>query len=123
MSVGATQQATDALRLSVLSGLKMQMSTELLMLEIGLSCQSFQESNKRYSKWVTAGWLKCILEKVDKFGIRIEIGNVTLQGLGVGDKWLMLEFIRVGYSEKKLVRINRVRKDPLQYTGRVRKRT
>ena len=39
-------------------GLKMQLSLELLTLEMGISSQPLQESYKRFGSWITEGWFK-----------------------------------------------------------------
>ena len=59
-------------------GLKMQLSLELLTLEIGISSQLLQESYKIYGHWITAGWFKSIWEKVDMFGITVIVYNIPL---------------------------------------------
>ena len=54
-------------------GLKMQLSLELLTLEMGISSQPLQESYKRYGPWITAGWFKILWEKVDMVRITVEV--------------------------------------------------
>ena len=39
-------------------GLNMQLSLEVLTLEMGISSQSLQDSYKRYGPWITDGWFK-----------------------------------------------------------------
>ena len=91
-------------------GLKMQLSMELLITELGLSLQPFQQSYKRFGDWVTPGWLKSIWEKVDLFNIRIEVNNVPLQQPKRRDEWLMAKFDGAGFCKADLLRLNKVRK-------------
>lgn len=63
-------------------GLKLQMSMELLVTELGISLQPLQESYRRYSCFVTNSWLKTLWEKVDMFDFSIEVNNIQLKGEG-----------------------------------------
>ena len=87
----------------------MQTSLELLVIELGVSLQPFQESYRRYSEFVTSSWLKSIWEKVDMFDIDIDILNIPLEFPREGDKWLMQLFREAGFSKAQLLRLNRVR--------------
>ena len=40
------------------NGLKLQLSLEYLIAELGVSEQPFQESYERYNTWVTHSWMK-----------------------------------------------------------------
>ena len=42
------------------------------------------------------------------FDIIVDFQNIPLELGRIGDKWLMLELERIGYSEDKLVQLNRV---------------
>ena len=90
-------------------GLKMQLSLELLTLEMGISIQPFQESYKRYCLWITNGWFKSHREEVDMFGITVEVCNIPLLQLRKRDKWIMMELKRKGHLMEYLRRLNRVR--------------
>ena len=90
-------------------GLKMQISLEFLLAELGISFQPFQQSYKKFESWVTHSWYKSLWEKVDMFKIRIEINNVPLQFARQRDDWLMMRFLREGYGNDELRRLNRVR--------------
>ncbi len=87
-------------------GLKMQLSMELLIAELGLSLQPFQQSYKRFGEWVTPVWLKSIWEKVDLVNVRVEVNNVPLKFPKRRDDWLMAVFMRAGYSKADLIRLN-----------------
>ena len=54
-------------------GLKIQLSLELLTLEMDISIQPLQESSKIYGSWITDGWFKSLWEKVDMFRITVEV--------------------------------------------------
>ena len=44
-------------------GVKLQFAAEMMILELGISLQPLQESYKKYSSWVTNGWLKSLWER------------------------------------------------------------
>lgn len=90
-------------------GLKMQMSIELLIVEMGISLQPLQESYAKYGEWITHSWFKSVWEKLDKFKIVVELNNIPLELPRDGDQWLMRLFVAAGYSKEKLKRLNRVR--------------
>ena len=90
-------------------GLKLQISMELLVVELGVSLQPLQESYTKYSSWITHSWLKSLWEKVDLFRIVVEVNNIELVMPREGDQWLMRLFMAVGFSKDQLLRLNRVR--------------
>jgi hypothetical protein len=56
----------------------MQVSTEVMLTELGLLPQPFQESFVNHGKWATNTWFKSIWEKVDKFNIKLEIAPLPI---------------------------------------------
>ena len=90
-------------------GLKMQLSLELPTLEIGISSQPLQESYKRYWPCITDGWFKSLWEKLDIFGITLEVCNIPLIQPRKRDKRMMMKLKRKGNSTEDLRRLNRVR--------------
>jgi hypothetical protein len=56
-------------------GIQMQVSMEVLLMELGLSAQPLQESFTTHGKRVTDTWLKSVWEKVDRFNIKVEIAR------------------------------------------------
>ena len=90
-------------------GLNMQLSLELLTLEMGISSQPLQESYKRYGSCITYGWFKSLWEKVDMFGIKVEVCNIPLLQPRKSDNRMMMELNRKGHSTEDLRRLNRVR--------------
>ena len=54
-------------------GLKMIVSIEMLIVELGVSVQPFQESFKKYKYWVTWSWMVSVWEKCDMFNVVIGI--------------------------------------------------
>ena len=60
-------------------GLKMRVSLERLMVEMGVSLQPLQESYKRYSSRVTHCWLTSLWEKCDILNVRVEFLDTILQ--------------------------------------------
>ena len=70
--------------------IKMQLSLELFTLEMGILSQPLQESYKRYGHWITEVWFKSIWEKVDMFGITVEVWNILLLKPREGYRWMMI---------------------------------
>ena len=48
-------------------------------------------------------WGKC-----DKLGISVELNDIAIRLPRVEDKWLMREFVSLGFSKNDLKRLNRV---------------
>ena len=57
------------------------------------------------NKWV----VPIVIEKVNMFGITVVFNNISLEIPRDEDKWLMLEFVHVGYGKQDLLRLNQVR--------------
>ena len=90
-------------------GIKLRISLQQLVIELGLSEQPFQESFEAHKDLVTWSWLVSLWEKCDLYGVRILLGESLIKRPRERDRWLMSEFKRVGYSGQELVRLNRVR--------------
>ena len=71
-------------------GLNMQLSLEILTLEMGISSQPLEEAYKRYGNWITEGWFKSIWEKVDMFSITMEVCNIPLLQPRNSDSWMIM---------------------------------
>ena len=92
-------------------GFGFKVSVEYMILELGVAFQPFQVSYKKYSKRLTKCWLKSLWEKCQMFGVQILL-NLKEDGIQMpraGDKWIMLEFERIGCCGDVLERLNRVR--------------
>jgi hypothetical protein len=89
------------------SGIQLQVSLELLIVELGVSSQPFQEVFSKYGKWVTASWFKSVWEKVDTYNVRIQIRSLDIDPPRSGDKWFMkaVENLKI-LDKKELERIN-----------------
>jgi hypothetical protein len=88
----------------------MQVSLELLITELGISSQPFQESYGKYGKWITHSWLKLIWEKADKFHVTIEIANLPIEPPREGDKWFMQAAMEAGIKDPiELKKLNKYR--------------
>ena len=66
-------------------GLNMQLSLELLTLEMGISSQPLQESYKRYGPWITAGSLGGIIRSAPKAILQVDKG---FYGAGCPHLWV-----------------------------------
>lgn len=86
----------------------LNVSINYLILELGVSNQPFQESYALYNGLVTTCWAKRLWEKVDSFGITVELQETALKLPRQRDKWLILEFVRLGYKGRQLVLLNLV---------------
>jgi hypothetical protein len=89
-------------------GAKFHVSYNQLVIELGLSLQPLQESFKQYHKLVAWGWLVSLWEKCEVYNIRIEMNDMPLQLPRERDKWLMWEFINLGYNLQELIWLNQV---------------
>lgn len=90
-------------------GLQMKTSFQQLVLELGLTNQPFQEDFKQYKEWVTWSWMASLWEKCHAFELKVTIGQQTVKMQRERDKWLMAEFMRIGYVGVDLRCLNRVR--------------
>ena len=54
-------------------GLKVSTLIEMLIVEMGVSAQPFQESFLKYKDWVTWSWMVSLWEKCDLFDVEIEL--------------------------------------------------
>ena len=90
-------------------GLKLKMSLEYIILELGMSVQPLQTSYEKYGDWVTSSWIKSLWEKCAMFSVRVEFGDVPIELPRDGDQWLMKLFEAAGFCRQDLIRLNRVR--------------
>ena len=91
-------------------GLKMLVSLELMVVELGLSAQPFSQSFAKYHSWITQSWLKSIWEKACKFSVTIDTMPMPIEPPRENDKWFMQAIEDKGsYSEKEKEIINRFR--------------
>ena len=92
-------------------GFGCKVSVEYMILELGVAFQPFQASYKKYSKRLTKCWLKSLWEKCQMFGVQIilNLKEDDIRFPRAGDKWIMLEFERIGCCGDMLERLNRVR--------------
>jgi hypothetical protein len=88
----------------------MQVSMELLILELGILEQPLLEQFEKYGARVTLLWLKSLWEKVSRFKIEVKLSSLDISPPREGDSWFMkaVESLNVADS-KELLRINRVR--------------
>ena len=90
-------------------GKTMEISYNKLVIELGLSTQPLQRDFKKFGKWVTWGWLAALWEKCSIYGVTVKFNVETVRLQRERDRWLMEEFVRLGYGEKELRILNRVR--------------
>jgi hypothetical protein len=89
-------------------GIQTQVSTELLITELGISSQPFQELYATYGKWIGHSWLKSIWEKVHRFNITIEIATLPIELPWEWDKWFMQVAMEAGVTNPiKLMKVNK----------------
>ena len=90
-------------------GLKMKISLDYMIPEMGILLQPLQESYKKYEQWMTTSWLKSLLEKCDQFDVMVDFNDTPLELPCCGDKWLMREFLCCGFFADEPRRLNRFR--------------
>jgi hypothetical protein len=90
-------------------GPALKISINCMIIEMGISDQPFQESYRRYHSWVTRSLAKRLWEKVDEYGVTIVLGIPDIKLPRKRDKWLMREFVGMGYSTRELLLLNLVR--------------
>ncbi len=88
--------------------IRMQALMEFRITEGGVSAHILSENFHQCSKWVTHSWLRSVWEKVDQFRLRVEIYELPLKFPRENDKWMMLAFKQMEYSDNKLVCLNPV---------------
>ena len=59
----------------------MSLLVEILIVELGISAQPFQESFKKYKDWVTWSWMVSVWEKCDMFKVVIDINDNLLKSV------------------------------------------
>jgi hypothetical protein len=70
-------------------GIELQVTMELLIMELGLSLQPLQESFATYGKLIVNTWIRSVWEKASKFNITIKIAPLPICPPREGDKWFM----------------------------------
>jgi hypothetical protein len=90
-------------------GRLLQVSLELMLLELGISGQPLQADYNRFSDWVTDSWLKSLWEKVFLFGVVIIEGKLKVEPPRTNDDWLMMVLLKLQFTEPELIRLNGVR--------------
>jgi hypothetical protein len=84
-------------------GSKFYVSYNQLVIELGLSLQPLQQSFQRFHKLVAWGWLVSLWEKCEVYNIRVEMYDVPLKLPWERDRWLMWEFVKMGYNLQELI--------------------
>ena len=84
----------------------LQISWELLTLELGMGSQPLRVDFLQYGAWATNSWLKSLWEKAYAFGIQFTEGKLKLSPPRTGDEWLMPMFVRLDFSGKELLCLN-----------------
>ena len=59
--------------------MKLQVSMEILICELGTTFQPFQENYDAHKSWGAHSWLKMLWEKAWAFGLEIQVNNVPLK--------------------------------------------
>jgi hypothetical protein len=90
-------------------GRLLQVSVELLILELGMGGQPFQADFALCGEWVTDSWVKSLWEKCFLFGITLEEGKLHILPPRERDEWLMPLLCKMNFTRAERVRLNRVR--------------
>ena len=70
----------------------LQVSMELLMIEVGILDQPLLLPFNKYHFFAINSWVKLLWEKLWKFGLQVTLGNVKCRPPQVGNVWLMTKF-------------------------------
>lgn len=90
-------------------GLKIQISWEYLVVELGVTVQLLQVSFRKNWFLATDCWLKSLWEKVTEYGIHVEVDTVRLAPPQRGDTWFMALIIALPYTQEEILCNNRMR--------------
>jgi hypothetical protein len=71
----------------------MQNSTELLVIELGMFLQPFQEDHEACQHWVMHSLMKLVWEKAHHLRVEIDIANLPVHPPRERDSWLMKDFV------------------------------
>jgi hypothetical protein len=91
------------------AGRLLQVSVELLILELGMGSQPFQVDFNKCGQWATSSWVKSVWEKCFIFGIILEEGKLNILPPRERDEWLMPLLCKMNFTPDELLRLNRVR--------------
>jgi hypothetical protein len=90
-------------------GRLLQVSLELLILEVGIGSQPFQANYNKFNGWVTDSWLKSVWEKAFLFGVVLIEGKLKVEPPRHNEDWLMLTLGQLHFSDLEMIRLNCVR--------------
>lgn len=90
-------------------GVQLQMSVELLAIELGMSDQPFTLDFSRYGQRATHGFCTSLWSKLSKFNLKLEIRNISLRPPREHDSWLMRSFEELGFDTQECNDLNMVR--------------
>ena len=83
-------------------GLKLKVSIEAFVVELGVSSQPLQQCHDKYKNRVTWCWLVSLWEKCTKFKIRVHFRNIGISLSREKDRWLLDLFAAKGFTENEL---------------------
>ncbi len=89
-------------------GRLLQVSVELLILELGMGSQPFQVDFNQCGQWATNLWVKSVWEKCFIFGITLEEGKLNILPPRERDEWLMPLLCKMNFTPDELLRLNLV---------------
>ena len=87
-------------------GCLLQISWELLTLELGMGSQPLMVDFLWHESWVTNSWLKSLWEKAFLFEIHFEEGKLNLVPPWAGGEWLMPMFLCLGFTAAESLHLN-----------------
>eukprot|EP00804_Cyclotella_cryptica_P003924 CCRYP_016117-RA/>CCRYP_016117-RA protein AED:0.75 eAED:0.75 QI:0/-1/0/1/-1/1/1/0/1178 len=90
-------------------GVQLQMSIELLIIEIGISSQPFTTPYSRYSSRATTGFCSRLWEKLDHYQLKLRLGTEVIVPPRQHDEWIMTSSERAGYTIEDCQVLNMVR--------------
>ena len=91
-------------------GITLQATLENLQLELGVSGCPLHYDYNTWAHLATNSWIKSLWEKVDYFGLGLQLEYENLAPLREHDTCLMEELIRLKVSKAMATKVNRCRK-------------
>ena len=73
----------------------MQNTTEILVIELGMSLQPFEKDYEACQHWVTDSWMKLVWEKSHHLCVEIDIANLPVHPPQERDSWIRKNFPNV----------------------------
>ena len=92
-----------------LLGVQLQMSAEILAIEVGMSASPLLLDFEKYGSWATQCTWKELWARLHRFGFKMNLNNINMTPPREHDGWFMAAVVRLGYGKEECKILNRVR--------------